>query len=179
MLVMLGVASPLVYPLAVRLYVVGVVAFMTLIVPVVVSSLMNVWSVRNRGGLVERNLSVWNLLLMGFCLVACGWVFDDILVLYPMRKVLYTLSVVPAVLLAAEMFYPLSLHTAMVGGALGIMWMMLVVGNVALLTPFLVFIVAAGVVVSARLVLANERVLPTVLGLVVGFASTALITIFI
>ncbi|MBO7300540.1 MAG: hypothetical protein J6U53_03930 [Tidjanibacter sp.] len=178
LLVMLGVASPLTYSSPLGWYVVGTVAFMTLFVPLLFRWLLRLFGVR-RNDADGRHTQLLTMLMMVFCYTTCGWVFEDIVLLYLMRKVLYTFTASVVVAIVFEFFYPLSHHTMMLGSVLGMMWMLLLVGNVALLVPFIIGILLAGVLSSARLSLTDCKVGAVVWGLLVGFAISAIMLVII
>ncbi len=177
-MVMLGLASPLTYPTPVKLYVVATVAFTTLFIPVLFGWLLRIFGVRKRGSDVRRT-RLFTMLMMAVCYASCGWIFEDIVVLFLMRKILYTFTAVTAVVALFEFIYPLSLHTSMFGAVMGMMWMLLVVGNVALLLPFIIGIVLVGLLISARLALTDCRVGSAVWGALIGFAISALTLVVI
>ena len=176
-LVMLGLASPLSYPLPVRLYVVGTVIFMTLGVPLLFGWLLRIFGVRDKVNVRHANLL--KVLAMIVCYITCGWVFEDIVVLFLMRKMLYTFAAVAVVMTIFESFYPLSHHTTMFGALMGMLWMLLVVGNVALMTPFIIGIVVAGLLTTSRFVLVECKVGSAVWGLLIGFTLSALMLVVI
>lgn len=176
-LVMFGLASPLSYPLPVRLYVVGTVVFMTLGVPLLFRWLLRAFGVK--GKVDARHANVLMVLMMTVCYITCGWVFEGIVVLFLMRKMLYTFAAVAVAMTVFEFFYPLSHHTTMFGALMGMLWMLLVVGNVALLTPFIIGIVVAGILTTSRLVLTECKVGSAVWGLLIGFALSALMLVII
>ena len=176
-LVMLGLASPLAYPMPVKLYVVGTVVFMTLGVPMLFGWLLRVFGVKSK--VDTRHANLLTVLMMVLCYITCGWVFEDIVVLFLMRKMLYTFAAVAVVVTVFEFFYPLSHHTTMFGALMGMLWMLLVVGNVALLAPFIIGIVLAGILTTSRLVLTECKVGSAVWGLLIGFALSALMLVVI
>ncbi len=178
-MVMFSLASPLVYPLPVRWFVLGTVALMTIGVPLLFWWLVRLFGVRGKGDAVERRTSIMMLVLVALCYTCCGWIFDDIVVLYLVRKILYTATAVVALLLVCEFVYPLDCYTTSIGALLGMMWMLLVVGNVELLAPFIVGVVAVGAVATSRLYLTDSKVGAVVWGALLGFALSAVVLIFI
>ena len=177
-LVMLGSATPLSYSSPLGWYVIATVAFMTLFVPLLFRWLLKVFGVR-RSGVDGRHTQLLTMLMMIVCYATCGLVFENIVLLYLMRKVLYTFAASVVVAIIFEFFYPLSLHMMMLGSVLGMMWMLLLVGNVALLTPFIIGILLAGILTTARLVLTECKVGSVVWGLLVGFATSAIMLVVI
>lgn len=178
-MVMFSLASPLAYPAPVRWFVLSTVVLMTIGVPLLFWWLVRLFGARGEGQTMERRTSIMMLVLVAICYTCCGWVFDDIVVLYLVRKILYTSTAVVALLLLFELFYPLDYHTTALGALLGIMWMLLIVGNVGLLAPFIAGIVAVGAVATSRLYLTDCRVGSVVWGALLGFALSAVILIFI
>lgn len=178
-MVMFSLASPLAYPAPVRWFVLGTVALMTIGVPLLFWWLVRLFGARGEGRTMERRTSIMMLVLVAICYTCCGWVFDDIVVLYLVRKILYTSTAVVALLLLCELFYPLDYHTTAFGALLGMMWMLLIVGNVGLLAPFIAGIVAVGAVATSRLYLTDCALGSLLWGLVLGFATAAIILVVI
>lgn len=177
--VMVGLASPLTYTLPIISYVVGTVIFMTLVVPCLFLWLLHLLGVTRRGENGERRTSIMMLVVVAVCYTCCGWVFDDVVVLFLIRKMLYSATGVVAMLLLFELFYPLCYHTTAVGAVLGMMWMLLVVGNYGLLYPFIAGIVVAGLLISSRLYLSKCSLGSAVWGLLLGFGLACLLLIVI
>ena len=119
------------------------------------------------------------LVVMAVCYTCCGWVFDDIVVLYLVRKMLYTATAVVALILLFELFYPLDCHTTALGSLLGMMWVLLLVGNVMLLIPFIIGIVAVGLLATSRIYLTGCRVGSVAWGALLGFALSAVLLVVI
>ncbi len=175
---MVGWASPLDYPKNVQLFVIGNTAFITLLMPVAFLWLQRVL-IRHRGGeMTLRRGRVSQLAMMVVSYVACGWMFDEIVVLYLVRKVMYTLAVVAFVVLAMEYVRPLSHHTALFGALVGMIWMLLYVGNVALFTPFVAAILCGGLLLTSRLML-GENLFATWGGFFGGLAVALIVFVLI
>ena len=119
------------------------------------------------------------LVAMELCLVGCGAVFAKFMILFVVRKVLYTAAVVTLVLMIVEYLWPLNYHLVAVGALLAVEWVLLFVGNVALLWPFVATIVVAGVLWSAQLYLAQlppkQICWSLPIGLAVGIATFMLL----
>lgn len=170
---MFGLAGPLSYPAPIKWYVVGTVVFMTLFIPCLFVWLLRLFGAVRADEQGSRRLRIMMLVVMAVCYTCCGWVFDNVAVLLLVRKVLYSATAVVLLLVIFELFYPLDYHTTALGALLGMMWMLLYVGNIALLTPFIVGIVAVGLLATARLYLTECRVGSVVWGALLGFALSA------
>lgn len=168
-----GLVGRLTYPSAVRWYVVGTVAFMTIFIPCLFLWLLRLFGGTKRAYSTPRHTRIMMLVAVAVCYTCCGWVFDNVVVLYLVRKMLYTATAVVALLLVFELFYPLSYHTTALGALLGMMWMLLLVGNTALLTPFIIGIVAVGLLATSRLYLGGCSLGGAVWGALLGFALSA------
>lgn len=176
---MFGFVGRLTYPASLGWYVVGTVAFMTVAVPCLFVLLLRFFGVRKSGEGDSRRTRIMMLVVMAVCYTCCGWVFDDIVVLYLVRKMLYTATAVVALILLFELFYPLDCHTTALGSLLGMMWVLLLVGNVALLTPFIIGVALVGALATARLYLTDCRVGSVAWGALVGFVLSAILLIVI
>lgn len=177
--VMFGLVGPLSFPASVGWYVCGTVAFMTLVVPLLFVLLLRLFGASDPARRGERHARVIMLVVMAICYTCCGWVFDDIVVLYLMRKVLYTSTAVVLLLVVFEFFYPLNYHTTAMGALLGMMWVLLLVGNISIFAPFVVGIVVVGLLATSQLYLTDCKLGSVVWGALLGFLLAALILIMI
>ena len=174
-----GLVGRLTYPSAVRWYVVGTVAFMTIFIPCLFLWLLRVFVGTKRADTTSRHTRLMMLVAVAVCYTCCGWVFDSVVVLYLVRKMLYTATAVVVLLAIFEFFYPLSYHTTALGALLGMMWMLLLVGNTALLTPFIVGVVAVGLLATSRIHLKGYSLGRVAWGALLGFALAAVILVII
>ena len=172
-MVMFGQVGKLTYPASVRWYVVGTVAFMTILIPCLFLLLLRLFGVARKLDSTPRRTRIMIMVAVAVCYTCCGWVFDNVVVLYLVRKMLYTATAVVAVLLVFELFYPLSYHTTALGALLGMMWMLLLVGNTTLLTPFIIGIVSVGLLATSRIYLGDCSFGGAVWGALLGFALSA------
>ena len=175
--VVYGNATSVTYVPTLKPFVVWSVAGMTLATPIVFWLIVRFLGAK--GGGDERKMRRMMLLATELCLVGCGSVFAKFAMLFVVRKVLYTAAVLVAVLWIMEWLWPLCHHSAAIGAVLSVEWVLLYVGNVGLLWPFIATILAAGVVCSARFV--NAKQAPAhiyaglAVGIVVGFATFILL----
>ncbi len=174
-----GLVGRLTYPSAVRWYVVGTAAFMTIFIPCLFLWLLRVFVGAKRADTTSRHTRLMMLVAVAVCYTCCGWVFDSVVVLYLVRKMLYTATAVVVLLAIFEFFYPLSYHTTALGALLGMMWMLLLVGNTALLTPFIVGVVAVGLLATSRIHLKGYSLGRVAWGALLGFALAAVILVII
>ena len=131
-------------------FVVWSVAGMTVVVPTLFWALLHCLSHRNRVQRSPSRTKVMMLFACGLSILGCGAVFAKFMMLFVVRKVLYTAAVVVAMLLIMEFIWPLDHYSVSIGALLGIEWTLLYVGNVGLLYPFIGTIVVAGLLCSAR-----------------------------
>jgi hypothetical protein len=177
--VVYGNATSVAYVPTLKPFVVWSVAGMTLATPIVFWLIVRFLGAKGGDRSDERKMRRMMLLATELCLVGCGSVFAKFAMLFVVRKVLYTAAVLVAVLWIMEWLWPLCHHSAAIGAVLSVEWVLLYVGNVGLLWPFIATILAAGVVCSARLV--NAKQAPThiytglAVGVVVGFATFILL----
>lgn len=177
--VMFGLASPLTYTSPIVTYVITTVCFMTLAVPCLFYGLLSLLGAVRKRESDGRRTSIMMLVVVAVCYTCCGWVFDDVVVLFLIRKMLYTATAVVLLLLLFELFYPLCYHTTAMGAVLGMMWMLLVVGNYGLLYPFILGILVAGALFSARLYLTDCTLGSALCGLLLGFAAACMLLVVI
>ena len=176
---MFGFVGKFTYPAPLRWYVVGTVTFMTVVVPCLFMLLLRIFGVSGSGEGGAQRTRIMMLVAVAVCYTCCGWVFDDIVVLYLVRKMLYTATAVVALLLLFELFYPLDCHTTAMGSLLGMMWVLLLVGNVSLLIPFIICVALVGALATARLYLTECRIGSLAWGALLGFALSAVLLVVI
>lgn len=174
LMIMCGWASPLDFPSNVQVYVVVNVVFMTILVPLVFGLLLRRVGKRVVDG-GQRRRRLMQLGVLALCYGACGWMFDDIVVLFLVRKVMYTLSFVTLLTLCLEFYRSVSYRMVAMGALLAMMWMLLYVGNVALLVPFVLFVLGCGLSFSARLYLGGDSPYELIVGLLLGLVSALII----
>lgn len=174
-----GFVGRLTYPSSIRWYVVGTVAFMTIFIPCLFLWLMRLFGGTKREQATARHGRIMVLVALAVCYTCCGWVFDNVVVLYLVRKMLYTATSVVVLLLVFELFYPLSYHTTAMGALLGMMWALLMVGNTTLLIPFIVGVMAAGLLATSRIYLHGYSLGRVVWGLLLGFVLGAVMLVVI
>ena len=80
-------------------------------------------------------------------------------------------SIVVGLTFAVNSVLKVSLHTAGVGAAIGVLWNVLPMSSGSLLVPFLVAILIAGLVGTARLALGKHTLSEIMLGYFVGFVG--------
>ncbi len=168
--VVYGNATSVTYLPTLKPFVVWSVAGMTLATPILFWGLVRLLVNKGHGIADDGKMRRMMLLATELCLVGCGSVFAKFAMLFVVRKVLYTAAVLVAVLWIMEWLWPLCHHSSAMGALLSVEWVLLYVGNVGLLWPFVATILAAGVVCSARLALAKEPSVRVYVGLFVGIA---------
>ena len=172
-------ATSLVYTPQVKMFVIGAVFGMGCVVPLLVWAVMVLFGVAGpTDEMLKGPKSGLVCFLVAISLLGCGGVFADFGLLFIIRKVVNTLAIVWIVECALQVVWPLSPHTTTLGAVVGIWWILLYVGNVALLPAFVGSIVATGALCTARIHL-NPTTSPwrIIIGAVAGFALGA--TLFI
>ncbi|MBQ3070288.1 MAG: hypothetical protein IJD12_01190 [Tidjanibacter sp.] len=172
-------ATSLVYTPQVKMFVIGAVFGMGCVVPLLVWAVMVLFGVAGpTDEMLKGPKSGLVCFLVAMSLLGCGGVFADFGLLFIIRKVVNTLAIVWIVECALQAVWPLSPHTTTLGAVVGIWWILLYVGNVALLPAFVGSIVATGALCTARIHL-NPTTSPwrIIIGAVAGFALGA--TLFI
>lgn len=184
-LVVLCNATSVRYVAELKPFVIWSVAGMTLVTPLFFWVVLRYFGIVGQGsrsgplGDNERRQRVLMLVATELCLIGCGAVFAKFMMLFVVRKVLYTAAVVALVLMIMEYLWPLNYHLVAVGALLAVEWVLLYVGNVALLWPFVATIVVAGLLWSAQLHLSKlppkQICWSLPLGLAVGMATFMLL----
>lgn len=172
-------ATSLVYTPQVKMFVIGAVFGMGCVVPLLVWAVMVLFGVAGpTDEMLKGSKSGLVCFLVAMSLLGCGGVFADFGLLFIIRKVVNTLAIVWIVECALQSVWQLSPHTTTLGAVVGIWWILLYVGNVALLPAFVGSIVATGALCTARIHL-NPTTSPwrIIIGAVAGFALGA--TLFI
>lgn len=168
LLVMYGYASAMKFPHSIREFVIGSMLAITVAAPLLFRKLL---SLSERLGRLRNSGRMFRCLTLVFdaiCLVGCGWLFSALPLLFLVRKMLYLLTIATLVVLIVEFWRPLSRHLVSYGVVLGYMWVLLFVGNISLLYPFVVALVGGGLLLSSRLYLTSQRPSVLYLSLIVG-----------
>lgn len=168
-------ATTLSYEPDFALFVVATVAGMTVLTPMVFAAILRLFGLIRAGQWGSVRSRRLLLSSAAICFAGCGAVFADFVVLFVVRKLMFTAAVMCLVLLLLEWLWRVSIHTFAMGSVVGILWVLLWVGNVSLLWPFLCALVLGGVLCSARVLLHPEREpWRAIVGLVGGFAASAM-----
>lgn len=156
LLVMYGYASPLKFPHSIRSFVIGNLLITTVAIPLLFRMLLRLFGVLRRDSSGGRRVRVLSLLIDALCFASCGWMFASVPLLFLVRKMLYLCAIATLVVIAFEFFRPLSHHLVIYGILLGYMWVLLFVGNMSLLYPFIAGVLVAGLLITSRLYLTSR-----------------------
>lgn len=178
-LVMYGYASPLKFPFSLRYFVLGNVVICTLVIPYIFRLLLRLFGIVRRDGSAGRRVRVMCLIIWVLCYVCCGVIFAEVPLLFLLRKMLFLGAIVLLSALVAEFLAPLCWHTLSYGALMGYMWVLLFVGNVGLLYPFILFLVCGGLLMTARLYLSELPTRRIYCSLLLGVAIAILGAVFV
>lgn len=155
-LVMWGYASQLRFPMELREFVVINVGITTILIPLIFTLMMR-WFGGGRDGVSNgRKVVVMRLAIAALCYACCGFMFTNVPLLFLVRKMLYLGAIVLVLALVMEFIRPLSHHALAYGALLGYMWVLLFVGNMGLLYPFMILLFVGGLLLTARLYLTDD-----------------------
>lgn len=177
--VMCGWASPLNFPPQLSTFVVLTVAFMVIGIPLACYGLMHLLGIGGKDESGERRRRRLMFLVVALCCAGCGRIYSGVIVLFLMRKVLYAASLLTVVLWLFELIFPLSKTSFGSGALLAMMWMLLYVGNLALLVPFGIMVIVAGLLATLHIYLFHTPLWRQMLSLLLGFAFGAVIFIMV
>lgn len=177
--VMCGWASPLSFPPQLSTFVVLTVAFMVVGIPLATYGLMHLLGIGGKQESGQRRRRRIMFLVVALCLAGCGRIYSGVIVLFLMRKVLYTASLLTVVLWVFELLFPLAKNSFGSGALLAMMWMLLYVGNLALLVPFTIVVIMAGLLATLHIYTTHTPLWREMLSLLVGFAFGAIIFIMV
>ena len=177
--VMMGWASPFEYPASLVWYVVGTIAFMVVVMPLVMKWLMRVFYIGGRDELGARRRQRIMLLVVALCCAGCGSIYHEVVILFLVSKILFASSLLAVVLWIFELLFPLSHHTYAAGSLLAMMWLLLYIGNIPMLTPFLVAIVVSGLTITAHIHVRHTALWREVVSLALGVAFAMVLFVMV
>lgn len=179
LLVMYGFASPMKFPDVLRRFVISNVVVITIFIPLIFNLLLRLFGVVKRDATGGRKVAIMRLVIAALCYVCCGFMFAEVPLLFLLRKMLFLGSIVLLVALVTEFCYPISHHTLAFGTLLGYMWVLLFVGNMGLLYPFVVALVLGGLLVTSRLHLSELAPVRIYVALLGGVLIAVMCAIFV
>lgn len=178
-LLMYGYASQLRFPAPLRRFVISNVAITTVVIPILFNLLLRLFGVTRRDTSNGRRVEIMRLTIAALCYICCGVMFVRVPLLFLLRKMLFLGAIVLVVLLVMEFFRPISHHTLAYGAVLGYMWVLLFVGNAGLLYCFIIALLGAGLLITARLYLTHESPRRVCVPLFVGFFLSFACSLFV
>ncbi|MBR6813873.1 MAG: hypothetical protein IKM50_04945, partial [Tidjanibacter sp.] len=136
-----------------------------------VTGIIHDWSLSTRK---ER---IFPLILVAISYACSAWLFSDALPLFILRRFMW--SAFGCVVFAAvvNLFWQVSLHLTGAGGAMGAMFVMVMIGYGELLWVFAALTLMTGLLGTARLYLRKHSVAQVAVGFAGGFAIASLMMI--
>lgn len=158
-------------------YVFLVVTMNALIMPAFCVMILKVTGIIRDWSLSTRKERVLPLLIVAVSYGCSGWLFGDVLPLFIIRRFMW--SAFGCVVFAAvvNMFWQVSLHLTGAGGAMGALFVMVMVGYGNLLWVFAGLTLLTGLLGTARLYLRKHSLAQVCVGFAGGFAISALLTV--
>lgn len=159
----------------------GFVALITFVFPAA-----NLWMLKLFGSISSLEMEKREdrvlpfIMITVFYAVVCGMFFYKVSVNVNFNKIMLIATVLTAVATVATFFFKVSVHSLAMGGALGIVMLLNKASDGEMLVPSVALLVAAGLVMSARLYLQAHTLREVGYGAAMGFAvgSSGMIILF-
>lgn len=178
-LVMWGYASQLRFPMELRRFVVTNVAITTILIPLIFNLMLRLFGVERGGVPNGRKVVTMRLLIAALCYASCGFMFTNVPLLFLVRKMLYLGAIVLLLAFVMEFIRPLAHHPLAYGALLGYMWVLLFVGNMGLLYPFMILLIVGGLLLTSRLYLTDDSPRHLYFSLMIGTLVSVVSAIFV
>lgn len=158
-------------------YVFLVVVMNALVMPAFCVMILKVTGIIHDWALSTRKERIFPLILVAISYACSAWLFSDALPLFILRRFMW--SAFGCVVFAAvvNLFWQVSLHLTGAGGAMGAMFVMVMIGYGELLWVFAALTLMTGLLGTARLYLRKHSVAQVAVGFVGGFAISSLMMI--
>ena len=158
-------------------YVFLVVVMNALVMPAFCVMILKVTGIIHDWSLSTRKERIFPLILVAISYACSAWLFSDALPLFILRRFMW--SAFGCVVFAAvvNLFWQVSLHLTGAGGAMGAMFVMVMIGYGELLWVFAALTLMTGLLGTARLYLRKHSVAQVAVGFAGGFAIASLMMI--
>lgn len=158
-------------------YVFLIVLMNALIMPSFCVMILKVSGIIRDWSLSTRKERVLPLILVAISYGCSAWLFGDVLPLFLIRRFMW--SAFGCVIFAAVVncFWQVSLHLTGAGGALGALFVMVMIGYGELTQVFAMFTLATGLLATARLYLRKHSLAQIGVGFAGGFIISALLIV--
>lgn len=158
-------------------YVFLVVVMNALVMPAFCVMILKVTGIIHDWSLSTRKERIFPLILVAISYACSAWLFSDALPLFILRRFMW--SAFGCVVFAAviNLFWQVSLHLTGAGGAMGAMFVMVMIGYGELLWVFAALTLFTGLLGTARLYLRKHSVAQVATGFAGGFAIASLMMI--
>ncbi len=154
-----------------------VVTMNLLVMPAFCIMILKVCGLISNWSLSTRKERILPLLIVAISYACSAWVFSDLLPLFLIRR--FMLSAFGCVVFAAilNLFWQVSLHLTGAGGAVGILFVLVMIGYGNLLSLFCLLALLTGALASARLYLQKHTPAQVAVGFLGGFLLSAAIVV--
>ncbi len=151
----------------------GVVTMNLLVMPAFCIMILKVCGLLSNWSLSTRKERILPLLIVAISYACSAWIFSDLMPLFLIRR--FMLAAFGSVVFAAilNLFWQVSLHLTGAGGAVGILFVLVMVGYGNLLSLFSLLVLLTGALASARFYLGKHTPAQVAVGFLGGFLISA------
>lgn len=149
---------PLYVSSAMKHYLFGLIGISTVCIPAMSIIILRLFRIIPDYSLSTRHDRMLPLLLVALCYGMCGWILKDVQMVFILRRCIFAAMGCVAFAFVVNFFWQISLHMTAMGGALGVVFILLYGGYVNLIWVFCIGIVLAGLLGSARLYLGRHTI---------------------
>jgi hypothetical protein len=159
----------------VRRWMFFMVAVNAVMVPAAAIIMMRLLGIIKDYSLSTRRDRILPLFVVALCYGLCGWVLGNVPMLFIMQRCMFAAMGCTLFALTVTFFWQISLHMTAVGGAVGIISLLLYAGFAPLVWPLCAAVVLSGLLGSARLYLDKHSPGQVAAGFFGGFSVAVLV----
>lgn len=159
-------------------YLFGLITVSTVFIPAMAIIILRLFRIIPDYSLTTRHDRILPLLIVAFSYGMCGWVLQDVQMAFLLRRCVFAAMGCVIFAFVLNLFWQVSLHMTAVGGAVGIISILVYGGYVKLVWVLCAAILLAGLLGSARLYLGKHDLLQVAAGFFGGFFISILILLF-
>lgn len=157
---------------AVRTYILAVVVVDTLVVPMLAMALLGIFGLVGRGAPTNRAMTLKVLVVM-LCYGMCGWMLDFSPMLFMLRRMMFAAAACSLYGLVLYQWRQSSSHMIAMGGAMGVVSILMYGGYPGLLWVFFCTALCGGVTGTALLRVGSDTLAGEAAGFAGGFVIAA------
>lgn len=158
----------------VKIYITKVILVHTLFIPAFAIILLRMLRVIENYSLSTRRERVLPLIIIIVCNVVCTIILWRVFPLLIWYKIMAASTVCAAAVFIINMYWQISMHMTAMGGAVGVMTILMLAGNIKLMIPLCIGILLSGILGFSRLYLGKHDLAQVAAGFMLNFLISAI-----